>query len=128
MELILSAPDGGQQPWRIERLARIYRQFLKKVPKAAYMRVPCPHGVFGALLRLHDEHGSLTALWYCERSVEILAPTLDGVWRKSGEDRITHVALQEGRLIRGDDPTWREWIAIPAEILMELEPASWRLH
>jgi hypothetical protein len=122
MEIMLSAPDGATEPWRIVRLAKIYRSFLKCVPKKDAQRVPCPHGVLGAVLRLHDEHGSLTALWYCERSVEILAPWLDRVWRLSGEDRITHVALQEGRLIRGDDPVWREWIAIPADILAEMEP------
>jgi hypothetical protein len=120
MEIMLSAPDGATEPWRIVRLAKIYKSFLKCVPKKDSVRVPCPHGVLGALLRLHDEHGSLTALWYCERSVEILAPWLDRVWRLSGEDRITHVALQEGRLIRGDDPVW--W---PSGYPTERYRASW---
>ena len=77
---------------------------------------------------MHDRDNSLTVLWYCERSASILSPIMDACWGSLGIERATHVALQEGKMVSGNDETWRTWIAPCENQLYDMEPASLARH
>lgn len=123
MEIMFSIPAGSSETWRIVRLAELWTAFVERVPRRAARRVPCPHGVSGAILRMHDRDGSLTVVWYCERSIAILGPVMDTCRDSAGFARATYVALQEGRRVSGDDEIWRTWIA-PCEGMLYDMPAG----
>jgi hypothetical protein len=128
MEIMFSIPADASEPWRVVRLAELWRNFIEKVPKKTARRIKCPHGVTGAIVRLHDRNNSLTVLWYCERTASILGPIMDECWTGLGQVTATHVALCEGKRVKGSDETWRSWIAPCEGVLYDMPPASFMIN